>query len=149
MKTLVPIGVLARETGVKVPTIRYYEQIGLLPAPPRTLSNRRLYGPADVARLGFIRHARELGFNIDAIRALLALQERPEQSCEAADSIARERLAEVDDKIARLSALKAELQRMLASCARGKIANCQVIDALATTPARRGRSHRRASPSPN
>ncbi|MDR3409104.1 MAG: helix-turn-helix domain-containing protein [Methylovirgula sp.] len=131
MKTPVPIGALARESRVKVPTIRYYEQIGLLPTPPRSGSNRRLYTAADVARLGFIRHARELGFGLDAIRALLALQERPEQSCDVVDSIARARLAEVEDKIARLSALKAELQRMLASCVRGKISGCQVIEALA------------------
>ncbi len=131
MKTPVPIGALARESRVKVPTIRYYEQIGLLPTPPRSGSNRRLYTAADVARLGVIRHARELGFGLDAIRALLALQERPEQSCDAVDSIARARLAEVEDKIARLSALKAELQRMLASCARGKISACQVIESLA------------------
>lgn len=132
MKTAaIPIGALARETGVKVPTIRYYEEIGLLPAPPRSGSNRRLYAAADAARLGFIRHARDLGFGLDAIRTLLALQERPEQSCDEADSIARARLAEVEDKIAWLNALKAELDRMLENCARGKIATCQVIEALA------------------
>ena len=74
----VPIGEAARRSGVKVPTIRYYEQIGLLPAPPRTEGNRRHYDAADLRRLAFIRHARELGFEIEAIRALLTLAGRPE-----------------------------------------------------------------------
>lgn len=130
MKDDVPIGVLARKTGVKIPTIRYYEQIGLLPAPPRTKSNRRLYAADDAARLAFIRHARQLGFELSAVRTLLALQEKPEQSCGEADRIARARLAEVNDKIARLTALKAELERMAKGCARGKIAACRVIEVL-------------------
>lgn len=126
-----PIGSLARLAGVKIPTIRYYEEIGLLPAPPRSQSNRRLYAARDAARLAFIRHARELGFDLDAIRTLIALQERPEQSCHEADGIARARLAEVDDKIARLSALKGELEHMLDGCAHGRIATCRVIEVLA------------------
>lgn len=72
MKSL-PIGALSQQTGVKVPTIRYYEGVGLLPAPDRTESNRRTYGPDAVSRLRFIRHARELGFEVDAIRQLPAL----------------------------------------------------------------------------
>ena len=91
----ITIGEAARRSGVKVPTIRYYEQIGLLPQPPRTTSNRRLYGSADLSRLAFIRHARELGFEIEAIRTLLQLQESPGQSCAAVDTIAKARLAEV------------------------------------------------------
>ncbi len=66
------IGVFSRETGVKVTTIRFYEQIGLLPSPSRTDSNGRTYGPDDLKWLRFIRHARELGFEVDAIRQLLA-----------------------------------------------------------------------------
>ncbi len=126
-----PIGTLARATGVKVPTIRYYEAIGLLPAPPRSRSNRRLYAARDAARLSFIRHARELGFELTAIRALITLQDRPEQSCTGADTIARARLIEVEEKIARLSALKAELERMLDGCAHGRISTCRVIEVLA------------------
>ncbi|NJO54658.1 MAG: MerR family transcriptional regulator, partial [Bacteroidales bacterium] len=73
------IGELSRQTGVKVPTIRFYEEIGLLPPPPRTASNRRVYGTDAVQRLSFIRHARELGFEVEAIRALLrsAASRRP------------------------------------------------------------------------
>ena len=92
----VPIGAAARHCGIKVPTIRYYEDIGLLPAPVRTASNRRLYDAADLRRLAFIRHARELGFDIEAIRTLLALQDEPGTSCAAADAVAQARLAEVE-----------------------------------------------------
>src|SRR5215213_11370840 len=105
----VPIGEAAKRSGVKVPTIRYYEQIGLLPAPPRSEGNRRQYDIGDLRRLAFIRHARELGFEIDAIRALLALQDQPGQSCAAADQIARARLTEVELRLGGLQALKAEL----------------------------------------
>src|SRR5690242_1241889 len=108
-----PIGHLAELTGVKVPTVRYYEQIGLLPAPPRTNGNRRLYAAKDARRLTFIRHARELGFEIDAIRTLLTLQDDPGQSCAAADIIARARLREVEQRIASLQALRVELGRMV------------------------------------
>src|SRR6478672_3803198 len=98
-----PIGEAAKQTGVKVPTIRYYEQIGLLPAPPRSRGNRRLYAVTDLRRLAFIRHARELGFDVEAIRTLLSLQDNPDQSCAAADAIARARLAEVERRIASLT----------------------------------------------
>jgi DNA-binding transcriptional MerR regulator len=127
----VPIGEAARRSGVKVPTIRYYEQIGLLPAPPRTESNRRLYDARDLRRLAFIRHARELGFEVDAIRALLALQDNPNQSCAAADMIARARLREVEQRIASLTALKVELERMVNECACGRVAECRLIEVLA------------------
>lgn len=126
-----PIGEAARQSSVKVPTIRYYEQIGLLPAPPRSQGNRRQYDAADLRRLAFIRHARELGFEIEAIRALLALQDHPDQSCAAADRIARARLAEVEQRITSLVALKAELQRMVTSCAHGTVDQCRVIEVLA------------------
>jgi DNA-binding transcriptional MerR regulator len=125
------IGEAARQSGVKVPTIRYYEQIGLLHAPPRTDGNRRLYDANDVRRLAFIRHARELGFEVDAIRTLLTLQDEPGQSCVAADAIARSRLLEVEQRIASLTALKAELQRMVAGCAHGRVDECRVIEILA------------------
>ena len=126
----IPIGALSRNTGVKVPTIRYYESVGLLPPPPRTESNRRLYGPEAVNRLRFIRHARELGFEVDAIRQLLELSDQPERSCKAADAIARRHLSEIKSRITRLKALEREVQRMLAECACGRISECRVIDVL-------------------
>jgi DNA-binding transcriptional MerR regulator len=127
----VPIGVAAKRSGVKVPTIRYYEQIGLLPKPPRSKNNRRRYDASDLHRLAFIRHARELGFDIKAIRALLALSDNPDQSCVAADVMARARLDEVERRIDTLMVLKAELQGMIAACSRGRVAECRVIEVLA------------------
>ena len=95
------IGDVARRTGVKVTTIRYYESIGLLPRPERTASNRRTYGEQLLQRLSFIRHSRELGFEIPAIRELLILADSPTASCADADSIARQRLHEIDSKLER------------------------------------------------
>jgi Cu(I)-responsive transcriptional regulator len=124
------IGRVAEATGCKIQTIRYYEEIGLLPPAPRTAGNQRLYDRKAVGRLSFIRHSRELGFSLDAIRDLLDLSENPEQSCSAADSIARNRLSEVESRISRLTALKHELERMIDQCDGGRIADCRVIEVL-------------------
>lgn len=121
----------AIKSGVKVPTIRYYEEIGLLSAPRRDRGNRRVFAAEDLNRLGFIRHARELGFDIDAIRTLLALQDEPDRSCAEADAIARARLAEVNRRIRSLLALKAELEVMVEGCSHGHVAECRVIEVLA------------------
>ena len=109
----IAIGELSQRTGVKVPTIRYYEQIGLLSPPPRSDGGQRRYGSPEVGRLNFIRHARELGFEIDDIRELLAMSAEPQASCHQADSIARNHLLEVDRRIASLQALRGELARMI------------------------------------
>ena len=127
----IAIGEAARQSGVKVPTIRYYEQIGLLPAPPRTGGNRRHYESADLRRLAFIRHARELGFEIDSIRTLLVLQDNPQQSCANADAIAKARLAEVGQRIRSLMALRTELEMMVEGCSHGHVGTCRVIEVLA------------------
>ncbi len=126
----VSIGEAARASGVKVPTIRYYEQIGLLPAPQRSEGNRRLFTAPELRRLRFIRHARELGFEIEAIRAFLALQDQPGQSCAAADQLARQHLDQIERRIARLSALRQELIRMVEGCSHGRVAQCRVIETL-------------------
>lgn len=127
----IPIGELARRTAVKVPTIRFYEQIGLLAAPPRTEGNQRRYGKAEIDRLNFIRHARELGFEVEDIRELLAMSAEPQASCHSADSIARNHLAEVERRIASLEALRGELGRMIEECGHGRICDCRIIEALA------------------
>jgi len=125
------IGRLARDTGCKVQTVRYYEEQELIPAPLRSIGNQRRYNRKHADRLAFIRHSRELGFPLSAIRELLDLSDRPQESCGKADEIAKAHLREVDGKIARLNALKAELQRMIRSCRRGKVAECRVIEVLA------------------
>lgn len=124
------IGDLSRRAGVKVPTIRYYEQIGLLDEPGRTGGNQRRYGRADLERLAFVRHARDLGLGIDAIRELIELSQHPEKACADADRIARDHLAGVRARIARLQRLELELERM-AACANGTVGECHVLRSLA------------------
>jgi len=126
-----PIGELSRRTGVKVPTIRFYEQIGLLPSPPRTEGNQRRYGKPEVERLNFIRHSRELGFEVEDIRELLEMAASPQASCHQADSIARNHLTEIDRRIASLTALRGELTRMVEECGHGRICDCRIIEVLA------------------
>ena len=127
----VGIGELSRRTRVKIPTIRFYEQIGLLAAPPRTSGNQRRYGKAEVDRLNFIRHARELGFEVEDIRELLAMSASPQSSCHEVDSIAINHLKEVECRIASLTALRSELTRMIEECDKGQICDCRIIEVLA------------------
>lgn len=127
---MLSIGGLAREAGVKVPTIRYYEQIGLLEVPPRTEGQQRRYDAEAVRRLNFIRHSRELGFEIDDIRELLSLSAQPSRPCDNADKITARHLDAVDLRIAQLTALRNELKRMLDDCHGGCVTECRVIDSL-------------------
>ncbi|MFP5075779.1 MerR family transcriptional regulator [Rhizobium sp. YIM 134829] len=125
------IGDLARRTGVKVPTIRYYEDVGLLAPADRTEGNQRRYEPAALERLAFIRHGRDLGLSIEAIRDLIALSDHPESPCARADAIAAEHLAHVRQKIAQLKRLEGELARIVAACDAGHTAgDCSVLRAL-------------------
>lgn len=127
---MLSIGKLGRAAGVKVPTIRYYEQIGLLSPATRSEGNQRLYAPETLSRLAFIRHARDLGFPLEAIRDLLALQDDPHQSCAAADAIAQAQLQAVNRRISQLNALRCELEKMVAQCAHGSVGECRVIEVL-------------------
>jgi DNA-binding transcriptional MerR regulator len=124
------IGRLADATATKVQTIRYYETIGLLTPFTRTEGGHRLYDTQDRKRLTFIRHARELGFSIEAIRELLSLSDNPDTSCERADNIASRQLEEVEQRLKRLKALKKELKRMVAECGHGRVCDCRVIEVL-------------------
>lgn len=125
------IGELAGATGIKAETVRYYEKIGLFPPPARTSGNYRSYGGEHLARLSFIRRARDLGFTLEAVRELLALSDDRTRSCEAVDAIARTHLAEVERKIADLMALQGELGRVIASCSHDTVADCKIIETLA------------------
>ncbi len=127
----VSIGDLARESGVKVPTIRYYESIGLIPEPVRSAGNQRRYQQRDLERLGFIKHARDLGLSLGAIRDLMALADDPDRACDDADRIARDHLAEIRARIAQLQRLEAELVRMTDQCRGGSVGDCRVLQALA------------------
>lgn len=126
------IGQMSRRTGVKVPTIRYYEDMGLLNAAGRTEGNQRRYDTAGLERLGFIRHARDLGFSIEAINSLIDLQEHPDRSCAEANQIALSQLTDVRQRIARLKALEGELQRIADGCTgSGVTGECYVLASLA------------------
>ncbi len=125
------IGDLAKATGTKVETIRYYEQMALLPKPGRTAGNYRSYDASHLARLSFIRRARDLGFSLERVRNLLGLSDRKDRSCEGIDAIAEEHLVEVDRKIADLTALRHELGSLVQQCKRGTIGECRIIEALA------------------
>ena len=125
------IGQLSRATGCKVPTIRYYERVGLLPEPNRTAGNTRLYSLNDFSRLSFIRCCSELGFSQTAIRELLNLSDRPNASCEAVTQIAQTRLDDINRRVDRLGSMKAELEQMVVSCRGGRVAQCRIIERLA------------------
>lgn len=127
---MLSIGRLSRETGTKVQTIRYYEQIGLMPEAERSVGGQRRYTTADLERLAFIRHARELGFPLVAVRELLNLADNPRRPCDEADAIARRQLVRVERRIGRLEALRAELARMLEECSGGRVSDCRVIEVL-------------------
>jgi Cu(I)-responsive transcriptional regulator len=129
------IGDLAKRTGTKVETIRYYERIGLLPEPGRTEGNYRAYDNGHLGRLSFIRRARDLGFSLDQVRELLGLADQRDRSCEAVDMIAGQHLAEVERKLADLSALRDELADLIGRCHRGTVAECRIIETLAPTSA--------------
>lgn len=124
------IGELSARTGVKVPTIRYYEDIGLLSAPPRTPGNQRRYDRGAIECLRFIAHARAMGFPMDSLKAMLRLARHPDEPCADLDNLVRARLAEVDERIARLTGLRAELAGMLECRGHGKVGECRVIEVL-------------------
>jgi len=131
MKTPLMIGELARMSGTKVTTIRFYESIGLLDTPPRTTSGRRSYAAGDVRRLHFIRNGRRLGFSIEEIRSLIALDGEPDRDCAEASEIAARHLAEVEDRLSQLTALRDELALVATSCGGTRTADCHIIQAIA------------------
>lgn len=125
------IGRLAEVSGVKVPTIRFYEQSGLVRPPRRTEGGQRCYDDSAVRRLRFIRHARDLGFDVQDIRQLLVLSDHPALPCDEATKIARHHLELVENKIVRLNAARRELKRMIAACGGRSVADCRILDAIA------------------
>lgn len=126
------IGELSKQTSVKVPTIRYYEKEGLLEDPIRTEGNQRRYRQADLDRLSFIKHCRDLGLPMPAIRDLIELSQHPDKTCREADQIAAAQLQSVRQRIAHLQRLEAELERIASSCKEGNtVTDCCVLKAFA------------------
>jgi MerR family transcriptional regulator, mercuric resistance operon regulatory protein len=129
---LLPIGMLAKSTGLTVEGIRFYEKAGILRAPPRTAGRHRLYSRADLRRLSFIRRARELGFSLDEVRALLGLADNAsDHNCAEAHRLAKKHLDDVRTKMADLRKMEKALRGMVASCAEGTLPECPLIETLA------------------
>ncbi|MEK7405343.1 MAG: heavy metal-responsive transcriptional regulator [Acidobacteriota bacterium] len=126
------IGNLAKHAQVNLETIRYYERLGLLPSPPRTQSGYRLFPDDAVRRLQFIRRAQELGFSLKEIRDLLGLRLRPGTRCADVRGRAEAKIAEIDEKIRSLHAMRKALVRLVGACSgRGPVSDCPILESLA------------------
>lgn len=125
------IGEVAKHSGLSSKTIRYYEKIGLLSAPPRTSGGYRDYADKDRRRLVFLRHARQVGFSTDACRQLLALYENPERRSVEVHALVTEKLDAIEQQLRELKSLKKVLQKMSAQCANDEGADCAIINSLA------------------
>ena len=121
---------LARLTGCNLETIRYYENVGLMPDPPRTASGHRRYGPAHVERLHFVMRARDLGFTMEEIRGLLSLVDRGSHTCAEVERMGRHHLEVVRDKIRDLQAIEIVLAQTIARCTGSDTPDCPLLDVL-------------------
>lgn len=128
------IGVLARRAGCSVPTVRYYESIGLLPEGPRTEAGRRVYDEAAVRRLAFIRRCRDFGFVIEQVRELVSLMDEPERPCVEVREVAARHLEQIRGKLAELQALERAMTAFVggcdAACADGAALDCSILEDL-------------------
>jgi len=125
-----PIGELSKRSGVNIETIRYYERIKMIPAPPRTASGRRVYGATDLRVLAFIRRSRELGFSLDEIRALLRLGAPGKASCGQVKAIATHHLQDIRAKLSDLAKLERLLAKTISRCSANRVPDCPVLDIL-------------------
>ena len=127
--TTLPIGELSRRTGCNIETIRYYERVGLIPPPPRR-GRYRSYGGEDVARRGFVRRARELGFTLDEVRALLRLAAGGQATCAEVRDLAAAHLRDVRARIADLRRMERVLAEAVRDCDAGENVGCPLVEAL-------------------
>jgi len=125
------IGDLSRYTGVNIETIRYYERIGLLAAPPRTQGRHRLYDEAHRQRLAFIRRSRDLGFSINDTRDLLGLARGHNLTCAEVKALTEQHVACIRAKIRDLRKLDRVLSDLAAKCRGSSVPDCPILDALA------------------
>lgn len=131
----ISIGTLAKSAQVGVDTIRFYEKSGLLPPPPRRASGYRQYGPEDLRRLVFIRRAKELGFSLDEIAELLALQSPKGPGMAKVRELARTKLTIVEKKIEDLERIRRVLQGLVQRCpGKGSVDHCPILNALDAEP---------------
>jgi MerR family mercuric resistance operon transcriptional regulator len=125
------IGEISERSGVAVETIRFYEREGLVPRPPRTASGRRVYAPADVKTLTFIRNARKLGFNLEEVRSLLALR-GPDNCCTDVKAIAQKHLERIRAQKANIVEIERILSDAVARCPGGRTIDCTLLEVLET-----------------
>lgn len=128
------IGELSEQTGCNIETIRYYERIGILPAPPRKVNGYRCYDESHRQRLTFILRARELGFTLDEVRGLLGLVDGGQYTCAEVHTLALEHVAEIQRKIYDLQRLEKALSEMAARCSGEEVPECPIVETLSTAP---------------
>jgi DNA-binding transcriptional MerR regulator len=132
----ITIGHLARQAGCTVPTIRYYEEIGLFPEAQRQASGHRIYGAPDLRRLTFIRRCRDFGFSIEQIKQLVTLAGSPNSDCTTARDLAQAHLDDVRRKLKEMRALERSLKDFVtacdAKCAGGPAGACVILEDLAS-----------------
>ena len=126
-------GALAREAGVNIETIRYYEKIGLMPEPVRADNGYRVYGETSLKRLSFIRRCRELGFSLDEVRGLLGLVDGGDYTCAEVRDLSIVRLGDVRQKIRDLRKMERTLKEMVSQCDGGLVPECPIVDRLYTS----------------
>jgi MerR family copper efflux transcriptional regulator len=127
----VTIGQLAKAAGVGVETVRFYEREGLLAEPPRRRSGYRQYPREAIARIRFIRRAKDLGFTLKEITELLELRIDPDKSCADVRALAKAKIADVDAKIEDLTRIKAALETLARACrGKGPTSECPILDAI-------------------
>ena len=124
------IGEVSKRVGIKVPTLRYYEQAGLIPEPDRSLGGQRRYSDSDLERLAFVRHARQLGFSLTQTAALIKLSENTDGDCDEIHQLADTNLGAVRLKLRLLRDLEKELKRIVVGCRSGRVDGCYVIESL-------------------
>ncbi len=125
------IGQAAAAAGVTAKTIRHYEQIGLLPAPARTAAGYRQYSAHDLSVLRFIRQARRLGFSLDRIAALVGLWRDPHRASREVRALALQHVAELEQKMAEVAAMKQSLEDLVAACPGDDSPHCAILEGLA------------------
>jgi MerR family transcriptional regulator, mercuric resistance operon regulatory protein len=142
------IGALSKETGVNIETIRYYEKIGVMPAPARSSGGYRIYGPDLLKRLSFVRRGRELGFSLDELRGLLRLVDGHAYTCAEVRTMTLEHVEGIRRKIADLRRLERVMADMAAQCTGRRVPECPVVDALFDARVPLSSGGRRGSQSP-
>ena len=128
------IGEVSRLSGVPAKTIRYYESVGLLGEPDRADNGYRIYARDTVRTLRFVRQARGLGFSLDEVRTLLDLWQDRDRPSREVKTLALQRIADIDSRIAELTHLRAELSRLTVACHGDLRPECPILDALESTP---------------